>query len=38
MYKVSNAKDLVSGKMFELKESKLSVTVNGSKYLILQIK
>ena len=38
IYKVSKAKDLVSGKEFELKGSKLSLNVNGIGYLILQIK
>jgi cyclomaltodextrinase / maltogenic alpha-amylase / neopullulanase len=38
MYKVSKAKDLVSGKEFEVKNNKLSISVEGIKYLIMIIK
>ncbi|MCK7525591.1 MAG: hypothetical protein MZV64_52305 [Ignavibacteriales bacterium] len=37
MYKVSKAKDLVSGKEFEVKDNKMLLDVDGSKYLILKL-
>jgi len=37
MYKVSKAKDLVSGKEFGVKNNKLSLDVDGIKYLILKL-
>ena len=38
MYKVSKVKDLVSGKEFEVNNNKLSVSVEGIKYLIIIMK
>ena len=38
IYKVSRAKDLVSGKEFEVKKNKLSISVDGIKYLIMIMK
>jgi len=37
MYKVSKAKDLVSGKEFDIKNNKLNIRVNGIGYLILKL-
>ena len=37
MYEVSNAKDLVSGKVFDVKNNKLSINVNGIGYLIIEL-
>jgi cyclomaltodextrinase / maltogenic alpha-amylase / neopullulanase len=38
MYKVNKAKDLVSGKEFEVKNNKLSISVEGITYVILLFK
>lgn len=38
VYKTSKAKDLVSGKEFDVKNNKFDVNVNGIKYLILQLR
>lgn len=38
MYKVIIAKDLVSGKEYDVKNNKISLTVDGTKYLILKLK
>jgi glycosidase len=38
IYKVRKAKDLVSGKEFEVKNDKLLISVDGTKYLIMAIK
>ncbi len=37
IYKVSKAKDLVSGKEFEMKNNKLNANIDGTKYLILKL-
>ena len=37
MYKISKAKDLVSGKEYEVKNNKILLNVNGIKYLILKL-
>jgi len=37
MYKTSKAKDLVSGKEFDIKNNKLDISVNGIGYLILKL-
>ena len=38
IYKVRKAKDLVSGKEFEIKNNKISLNVNGIGYLILHLR
>ncbi len=38
VYKISKAKDLVSGKEFDVKNNKFNVNVNGIQYLILQLR
>lgn len=38
VYKISKAKDLVSGKEFDVKNNKFDVNVNGIQYLILQLR
>jgi len=38
MYKITKAKDLVSGKEYDVKNNKISLTVDGIGYLILQLK
>jgi glycosidase len=37
MYKAKNAKDLVTGKEFEVKNNKISINVNGVGYLIIKV-
>jgi hypothetical protein len=38
MYKITKAKDLVSGKEFDVNNNKFDVDVNGTQYLILQLR
>jgi glycosidase len=38
MYKITKAKDLVSGKEFDINNNKFDVDVNGTQYLILQLR
>ena len=38
IYNVSKSKDLVSGKEFDIKNNKLLISVDGTKYLIMSIK
>jgi len=37
MYKITKAKDLVSGKEFDVKDNKIMLDVDGTKYLILKL-